>query len=213
MLHHDAASHQAGSCSLGLKPGTCALVWCPPGCTCANEWVIGQLVTLTNPLKTLLWRMTVTWNVCDVFAAAPKRALMRNSTEGYNTLYLSLMPVTRFTRTGGRGGLWRPWICCQPRRSVFEQKQDPLVAVALSQPPVKASLASFEMEIARGRLRKRCARVRRYKHRDLLLFWTSFHVPDRWSRLPVGGRQTCIDSPVALSHSVNHVTIKGRISR
>jgi hypothetical protein len=53
--------------SLGAEAGHLDMVCCPPGCICANEWVIGHLVTLLDPLKTLRGRMT-SCDVCDVFA-------------------------------------------------------------------------------------------------------------------------------------------------
>ena len=85
---------QAGV-SLGAEAGHLCMVGCPPGCTSANEWVIGHLVTLLGPLKTLRGRMTVSCNVCDVFGDTVlhtyKHAVLRDSMEGYEWLYLSLM--------------------------------------------------------------------------------------------------------------------------
>lgn len=70
-----------------------------------------------------------------------------------------------------------------------------MVAVALLLPLAKVLVDSFEMQPARERFMKHCARVRRYKHRDHLLFWTSFHVPGKAKSAP-SGQRSCSSTEV-----------------
>lgn len=66
---------------------------------------------------------------------------------------------------------------------------------ALLLPLTKVLVDSFEMQPARERFMKHYARVRRYKHRDHLLFWTSFHVPGRAKSAP-SGQRSCSSTKV-----------------
>lgn len=124
--------------------------------------------------------------------AAYKRAVLRDSVQWYNILYLSLMPGSNMLYQKRLQERLVETLDMPSALSidVFRPKQDPLVAIALSLPLTKVSVTPLGMWRARKRFMKHCARVCRYKHRDHLPFWTSFHVPGRRSRLPVGGDTT-----------------------
>lgn len=100
--------------------------------------------------------------VCG-YIAAYKRAVLRDSMEGYNTLYLSLMLGSNTLYQEGPRGRFIETLDMLSASSInmFRPKEDLLVVVALSLPLTKALLISIEARTARERFMKHCAHVRR----------------------------------------------------